>query len=95
MKLIERRGEGLRGRFVVLQPGRVRISGPPAAMALASELGMRPLHAHCHRGLGALYRRTGDGVKAREHLTTATTMYREMAMAFWLAQAEAELKVLD
>jgi len=30
VKLIERRGEGLQGRFVVLQPGRVRISRPPA-----------------------------------------------------------------
>lgn len=30
VKLIERRGEGLLRRFVVLQPGRVRISHPPA-----------------------------------------------------------------
>jgi uncharacterized protein HemY len=62
-----------------------------AAMALASELGMRPLVAHCHVGLGALYRRTGKGEQAREHLTTAITMYREMEMASWLAQAEAAL----
>ena len=49
---------------------------------------MRPLVAHCHLGLGKLYRRTGDRAKAQEHLTTATTMYREMDMGFWLAQAE-------
>ena len=60
-------------------------------MALASELGMRPLLAHCHLGLGKLHRRTGQREQAHAHLTAATTMYREMAMAFWLAQTEAEL----
>ena len=60
-------------------------------MTLASELGMRPLAAHCHLGLGKLSRRTGDGVKAQEHLTTAATMYREMDMGFWLEKAEAEI----
>jgi tetratricopeptide (TPR) repeat protein len=62
-----------------------------AAMTLASELGMRPLLAHCHLGVGKLYRRTGDGAKAKEHLTTAALMYREMDMGFWLEKAEAEL----
>jgi tetratricopeptide (TPR) repeat protein len=60
------------------------------ALALATELGMRPLVAHCHFGLGKLYRRTGDTAKAKEHLTAASTMYREMGMAFWLAQAETQ-----
>jgi class 3 adenylate cyclase/tetratricopeptide (TPR) repeat protein len=62
-----------------------------AAIALASDLAMRPLVAHCHLGLGTLYRRTGDQAKAREHLTTAATMYREMGMTFWLEKAGAEL----
>jgi tetratricopeptide (TPR) repeat protein len=62
------------------------------AMALATELGMRPLVAHCHLGLGRLYRRTGDATKAQEPLTTAATMYREMGMGFWLEKAEAELE---
>ena len=61
------------------------------ALARADELGMRPLVAHCHLGLGKLYRRTGDQAKAEEHLTTATTMYREMGMTFWLEKADAEL----
>ena len=52
---------------------------------------MGPLVAHCHLGLGRLYRRTGDSAKAEEHLTTAATMYREMSMTFWLEKAEAEL----
>ena len=62
------------------------------ALALADRLGMRPLVAHCHLGLGRLYRRTAKREQAREHLTTATTMYREMDMGFWLEQAEAELQ---
>ena len=61
------------------------------ALALAEALGMRPLVAHCHLGLGKLYRRTGKREQAREHLATATTMYREMDMAYWLEQAEAEM----
>jgi tetratricopeptide (TPR) repeat protein len=60
-----------------------------AALALATQLGMRPLVAHCHLGLGKLYRRTGKREEAREHLTIATTMYREMGMAFWLEKAAA------
>ena len=64
------------------------------ALALAEPRGMRPLIAHCHRGLGKLYRRTGKREQAQEHLATATTMYREMDMRFWLEQAEGELKQL-
>jgi hypothetical protein len=60
-------------------------------MALASELDMRPLVAHCHHGLGKLYRGTGKRQEAQEHLTAATTMYREMDMRFWLEQAKAEM----
>jgi class 3 adenylate cyclase/tetratricopeptide (TPR) repeat protein len=60
-----------------------------AALALATELGMRPLVAHCHLGFGKLYRRTGDGAKAEEHLATSKAMYREMDMGFYLAQADA------
>ncbi len=64
------------------------------AIALAEELGMRPIIAHCHLGLGKLYRRTGKREQAQEHLTTATTMYREMDMRFYLEQAEAEVREL-
>jgi tetratricopeptide (TPR) repeat protein len=64
------------------------------ALALADELGMRPLAAHCHLGLSKLYRRTGKQQEAQKYLSTATTMYREMDMRFWLEQAEAELKEL-
>ena len=55
---------------------------------------MRPLVAHCHLGLGKLHLRTGQREHAHEHLTIATTLYREMDMQFWLEQAEAEMKEL-
>ncbi|MGH7354294.1 MAG: AAA family ATPase [Candidatus Rokuibacteriota bacterium] len=64
------------------------------ALALATELGMRPLVAHCHLGLGTLYRRTGKREEAHAHLTTATTMYREMGMHVWLEQVQAEARGL-
>jgi hypothetical protein len=51
---------------------------------------VRPLVAHGHLGLSKLYRRTGKREQAQEHLATATTMYREMDMGFWLETAEAE-----
>jgi len=63
-------------------------------LARAEELGMRPLVAHCHLGLGRLYRRTAKREEAAEHLTTATAMYREMDMTYWLEQAEAEIALL-
>ena len=61
------------------------------ALALAEPCGMRPLVAHCHLGLGKLHGRAGKREQAREHLTTATTMYREMDMKYWLERAEAGL----
>jgi tetratricopeptide (TPR) repeat protein len=64
------------------------------ALALAEPRGMRPLVAHCHLGLGKLSRRTGKQKQAKEHLTAATAMMREMEMGFWLEKAEAELKEL-
>jgi tetratricopeptide (TPR) repeat protein len=64
------------------------------ALALAEELGMRPLIAHCHVGLGKLYRRIGSRQQAEEHLTTGTAMMREMEMGLWLEKAETELNKL-
>jgi tetratricopeptide (TPR) repeat protein len=61
------------------------------ALALAEALGMRPLQAHCHLGLGTLYATTGQRQQARASLSTAVEMYRAMDMAFWLPQAEAAL----
>jgi len=61
------------------------------ALALADELGMRPLVAHCHHGLGRLYGQTGRGAQAHAALTIAIDLYRAMDMTFWLPHAEAVL----
>jgi hypothetical protein len=62
------------------------------ALALAEELGMRPLMAHCHRGLGTLYTKICHWEPARTELSTAIDLYRAMGMIFWLPEAEAALE---
>jgi class 3 adenylate cyclase/tetratricopeptide (TPR) repeat protein len=64
------------------------------ARTLATELGMRPLIAHCHAGLAKLYRRVGTSPQAQQQFTTATTMYRDMGMTYWLEKAAAEMEEL-
>jgi hypothetical protein len=66
----------------------VRPWGWPANSACA------PSSPNCHLGLGKLYRRTDKRQEAQEHLITATKLYREMEMRFWLEQAETELREL-
>jgi class 3 adenylate cyclase/tetratricopeptide (TPR) repeat protein len=61
------------------------------ALALAEELGMRPLQAHCHLGLGTVYARTGQREQAQAELSAAIDLYQAMDMTFWLPQAEAAL----
>jgi tetratricopeptide (TPR) repeat protein len=65
------------------------------ALALANELGMRPLQAHCHRGLGRLYDRLGQQESARSGLSTAIELYRAMEMTFWRPQAETALTQVE
>jgi len=65
------------------------------ALALADELSMRPLVAHCHRGLGTLYAMTGQREQARTELSTAIALYRAMEMTFWLPQTEAALAQVE
>ena len=62
------------------------------ALALTDEIGMRPLLARCHLGMGRLHSRAGRSSEARAHLTTAATMLRELDMRLWLGEAEAELE---
>jgi tetratricopeptide (TPR) repeat protein len=65
------------------------------ALALAEELGMRPLQAHCHLGLGKLYAKAGRHVEARAELSAAIELYWVMEMTFWLPQAEAALAQVE
>lgn len=101
--LARRHGERSQQAYVLSLLGNIAVDREPSvfesaqehyheAIALAGDLGMRPLVGDCHLGLGKLYRRTGKRKQAHEHLTTATTMYREMDMPFWLERAEAEIR---
>jgi class 3 adenylate cyclase/tetratricopeptide (TPR) repeat protein len=65
------------------------------ALTLAEALGMRPLQAHCHLGLGTLFATAGQAEPARAELATALAMYQAMAMTFWLPQTEAALAQVE
>jgi tetratricopeptide (TPR) repeat protein len=65
------------------------------ALALADELGMRPLQAHCHLALGTLSVKQGQLAQARVELSTAITLFHEMGMTFWLPRAETILAQAD
>src|SRR5262249_24858942 len=75
------------------QPQEVEPAETPSrqALSLAEALGMCPLMAHCHRGLGMLYAATGRREQARTELAIAIDMYRAMEMTFWLPETEAAL----
>jgi tetratricopeptide (TPR) repeat protein len=65
------------------------------ALALAEELDMRPLQAHCHHGLGTLYTMTGQREQARIELSAAIDLYHAMEMTFWLPETKAMLAQVD
>ena len=56
---------------------------------------MRPLQAHCHRGLGTLYATADQREQARTELSAAVAMYQAMDMTFWLPQTEAALAQVE
>jgi hypothetical protein len=62
---------------------------------LTEELGMRPLQAHCHRGLGTLYAAAGQRAQACTELSTAIELYQAMAMTFWLPETEAAVAQVE
>jgi tetratricopeptide (TPR) repeat protein len=64
------------------------------AMERAERLGVRPLTARCHLGLGALSGRTGRANEARDHLSTAARLFREMQMRLWSDRVDSELRLL-
>ena len=65
------------------------------AITLANELGMRPLLAHCHLGLGTLYAKIRQPEQVRAELSIAIELYRAMDMTFWLPQTQAALAQVD
>jgi tetratricopeptide (TPR) repeat protein len=66
-----------------------------AALELAEPRELRPLVAHCHRGLGTVLAQAGQRERAATHLARAVALYREMDMRFWLPAAERELATLQ
>ena len=64
------------------------------ALAIAETGRMRPLIAHCRRGLASLYWRTGKSGEAVDFLGSAAAMYHDMGMTYWTERAEAELRKL-
>jgi tetratricopeptide (TPR) repeat protein len=89
----EARALRLLGEIAAQEPGCDRQAADrhyDDALSLAGELGLRPLVAHCHLGLGKLWRRAGDGQNGARHLATATEMFRELGMPFWHEKASAE-----
>ena len=75
--------------------GASAISYYQQALTLADELGLRPLQAHCHRGLGTLYATGGQREQARLALSTAIEMYQDMEMTFWLPETEVVLAQVE
>ena len=65
------------------------------ALALAEELSIRPLQAHCHRGLGTLYAAIGQREQACTELPTAIELYQAMGMTFWLPETEAAVAQVE
>jgi class 3 adenylate cyclase/tetratricopeptide (TPR) repeat protein len=65
------------------------------AMAMASELGMAPLVAHCHFGLGKRHGRASKNEQSREHLVAAAGLYRTLEMPSWIREIEVTLQRLQ
>jgi hypothetical protein len=65
------------------------------ALVVADEVGLSPLGARCHHGLGKLYLRRDKRQEAQKHLAVAATMLRQMDMRLWLEQVEAEQAALS
>jgi hypothetical protein len=76
-------------------PATERVVEPATrALALADELELRPLAAHCHLTLGRASRHAGKAEDATHHLGTAAALFREMSMGLWLSEAETDLQQL-
>jgi hypothetical protein len=86
---IEAQALYVRAEVAATGPDAARVAAPlyGEALALAEQLGMRPLAAHCCLGLGRLHRRGGDEARASDLISRAAALYSEMDMPFWAARA--------
>ena len=65
------------------------------ALALATKLGMLPLQAHSHFGIGKLYAQKANLNQSRNHLWAAFRLYQKTDMSFWLHRTERVLEGLE
>jgi hypothetical protein len=83
---------------IAAHPDRFQASTAEAhyrqALGLAEALGLCPLMAHCHLGIGVLYARAGTREQARGHLATAVAILGEMQMRHWRKQSEMAITEL-
>ncbi len=94
------RGTEARARYVLGEIAANDIDGNGSAaeehyreaLALAEEIGMRPLVAQCHLALATLGRQRGEPRARREHLATASAMFHELGMLSWSERAEAKAR---
>jgi hypothetical protein len=97
----ERQASGYRGPLLRLQaeilmrqePLNAETAGERLreALALTTELGMRPEIARCRLGLARLHCRIGGIAAGAEHLAAAVALFRELGATFWAERAEAEV----
>jgi hypothetical protein len=64
------------------------------ASALAEELSMHPLLAHCHVSRARLECRAGRTASARHLFDAGIAAFRALEMPFWLERAEAAARSL-
>jgi predicted ATPase/class 3 adenylate cyclase len=65
-----------------------------ATIALTGELGMLPMLARSHLGLGRLYLGAGSRDRAEDHLLTAMRQFIRSDMPFWVRHATSSLAQL-
>lgn len=103
LALARERGERAWEAYALLLSGEVAAERNEAetagqryqeAWVLAGQLGMRPLAARCHLGLGRVHRLSGRRKDARSELAEAREAFDAMAMSYWPARADAELAAL-
>ena len=58
------------------------------AITLGEEVGMRPLVARSYLEFGRLQERTGNRQEAEKSLATASALFRDIGMPFWLEHRE-------
>jgi len=64
------------------------------ALDIAEPRGMRPLMAHCLRGLGEAARREGNESEARQHLVAARALFTALGMDADRARVDAALRAV-